>query len=251
MNENSDNRDNGAAAFFQQQRAAFEHTLSTAGPDAALLQAWDSFDGNVAMQCEGQPPVDCRKGCASCCELRVTALAPEVFVLANYLRATAPTLQQHGIDLIGAVRKANATTCGQGESERVALRQRCAFVVKGVCLIHRARPLACRGHASHDRRACVEAAAGRATEVPFSGPHLMVRMLLQSALQAALRQQGLAWGAYELNHALVLALDSPDAHTAWLRGDDPLADAAADLDQREALAAGFDEMQHGLSRSTS
>jgi hypothetical protein len=111
-------------------------------------------------------------------------------------------------------------------------------------LIHRARPLACRGHASHDRRACVDAAAGRVTEVPFSGPYQMVRMLLQSALQAALRQQGLAWGAYELNHALVLALDAPDAQAAWLQGDDPLAEAAVDLDQREAMAAGFDEIPH-------
>ncbi|MDZ4239896.1 MAG: YkgJ family cysteine cluster protein, partial [Hydrogenophaga sp.] len=143
--------EHGAEAFFSEQRGAFEHTLATAGPEAALLQAWDSFDGNVAIQCEGQPPV----ACASCCELRVTALAPEVFVLANYLRATAPTLASHGIHLIAQVREADAATRGQDETARVAMRQRCAFVVKGVCLIHRVRPLACRGHASHDRRACV------------------------------------------------------------------------------------------------
>jgi len=88
----------------------------------------------------------------------------------------------------------------------------------------------------------VDAAAGRVTEVPFSGPHHLVRMLLQSALQAALRQQGLAWGAYELNHALVLALDAPEAQADWLRGADPLAAAVVDLDQREAMAAGFDEV---------
>ena len=234
--------EHGAEAFFREQRGAFEHTLAADGPEAALLQAWDSFDGNVAIQCEGQPPVACGKGCASCCELRVTALAPEVFVLANYLRATAPTLASHGIDLITAVREIDAATRGQDETARVAMHRRCAFVVKGVCLIHRARPLACRGHASHDRRACVDAAAGRASEVPFSGPHRMVRMLLQSALQAALRQQGLAWGAYELNHALLLALDAPDAQAAWLQGADPLAEAAVDLEQREAMAAGFDEM---------
>lgn len=236
--------DHGAQAFFREQRNAFEHTLATQGPDTALLQAWDSFEGNVAIQCEGQPPVDCAKGCASCCTLRVTALAPEVFVLADYLRATAPALRRHGIDLISAVREADAATRGLDEAARVAARRRCAFVVQGVCLIHRARPLACRGHASHDRRACADAAAGRVDEVPFSGPHRLVRLLLQSALQAALRQRGLAWGAYELNHALVLALDAPDSKAAWLQGDDPLADAAADLEQREAMAAGFDGIPH-------
>lgn len=234
----------GAEAFFRQQRAAFEHTLASAGPDAALLQAWDSFDGNVAIQCEGQPPVACTKGCASCCELRVTALAPEVFALANYLRATAPTLQAHGIDLIGNVREADARTRGLGETERVAARQRCAFVVQGVCMIHRARPLACRGHASHDRRACVDAAACRVDEVPFSAPHRAVRLLVQAALQAALRQHGLAWGAYELQHALVLALNAPGAQTDWLNGQDPLADAAVDVEHRAAMAAGFDEVRH-------
>ena len=234
----------GAEAFFREQRNAFDHTLATQGTEAALLQAWDSFEGNVAIQCDGQPPVACGKGCASCCSLRVTALAPEVFVLADYLRATAPALQRHGIDLIAAVREADATTRGLDETGRVAARRRCAFVVKGVCLIHRARPLSCRGHASHDRRACVEAAAGRVNEVPFSGPHRLVRMLLQAALQAALRQRGLAWGAYELNHALVLALDRQDAQAAWKQGEDPLAGAAVDLEQREAMAASFDETRH-------
>jgi Fe-S-cluster containining protein len=238
----NDTHDHGAEHFFREQRAAFEHTLATAGAETALLQAWDSFEGTVAIQCEGQPPVDCAKGCASCCTLRVTALAPEVFVLADYLRATAPALQRHGIDLIAAVREADAATRGLDETARVAARRRCAFVVKGVCLIHRARPLSCRGHASHDRRACADAAAGRVDEVPFSGPHRLVRMLLQAALQAALRQRGLAWGAYELNHALVLALDRQDAQAAWKQGEDPLVEAAVDLEQREAMAASFDEV---------
>jgi len=111
-------------------------------------------------------------------------------------------------------------------------------------LIHRARPLSCRGHASHDRCACADAAAGRVDEVPYSGPHRVARLLLQAALQAALRDDGKAWGAYELHHALVLALDRPDTQAAWALGDDPLAEAAADVERREVMAAGFDEMRH-------
>lgn len=57
-----------------------------------------------------------------------------------------------------------------------------------------------------------------------------------------LRDQGKARGAYELNHTLVL--DRPDAQAAWKQGEDPLADAAADLELRAAMAAGFDEMRH-------
>lgn len=206
-----------------------------------LQQAWDSFDGNVALQSEGQPPVACHKGCASCCELRVSALAPEVFMMAAFLRATAPALEKHGIDLIRAVRESDAATCGLDDAGRMALRRPCPLLVQGVCLVHKIRPLACRGHASHDKPACIAAVAGQVEEVPFSGPHRVVRLLVQTALQASLRMQDLAWGSYELNHALVLALDNPQAGAQWLTGADPLAAAAVDADQREAMAAWFDD----------
>jgi len=49
----NDAADHGAEASFRQQGGAFDQTLATAGPEAALLQAWDSFDGNVAIQREG------------------------------------------------------------------------------------------------------------------------------------------------------------------------------------------------------
>ncbi len=249
--------DNGVEAFFRDLRGAFERTLDRAPPtptapsvhdatltQAVMLQAWDSFDGNVAIQAEGQPPVACHKGCPSCCTLRVTALAPEVFMLAAYLRATAAALQAHGMDLIGRLRETDTATRGLDEAARVALRKRCAYIVQGVCLIHRVRPLACRGHASHDKRVCVEAAAGRADSVPFSSAHRVVRVLVQSALQAALRQRGLAWGAYELNHAVLLALDQPDSHADWLQGGDPLAAAVVDLELRAAMAADFDTIPY-------
>jgi hypothetical protein len=233
-------------AFFCDLRQAFSQTLAdpakATGVDAALQQAWDSFDGNVAIQCEGQPPIACHKGCPSCCTLRVGVLAAEVFMIAAYVRAIAPTLQAHGIDLMARVREADVATRGLDEVARVKLNRRCAYIEQGVCLIHRVRPLACRGHASHDKRACVDAAAGRVDEVPFSGPHLLVRGLVQSALQAALRGRGLAWGTYEFNHALVLALDDARTPSNWLAGGDPLAAAATDAEQREAMAAWFDEI---------
>jgi Fe-S-cluster containining protein len=238
--------ESGPEAFFRDLRAAFETTLRNTpeapGVEAVLRQAWDSFDGNAALQSEGQPPLACQKGCPSCCSLRVTALAPEVFMVAAFVRAVAPVVQRHGMDLVQHLRQADAATRGRDEAERVALRQRCPFIVQGACVIHRVRPLACRGHASHDRRACVEAAAGRVDEVPFSAAYRTVRLLVQAALQAALRLRSLAWGAYELNHALLLALDDEQAFSTWLAGGDPLAAAAADADQRDAMAGWFDQV---------
>lgn len=240
----SDERDASALAFFRDLRGTFARTLRGADgslrADAALQQAWDTFDGNVAIQSEGQPPIACRKGCPSCCTLRVVALSPEVLMIGAFIRATESTWQRHGIDLIARVRDADCATRGLDDAARVALRRRCPFIEQGVCLIHRVRPLACRGHASHDKRACVDAAAGRVRDVPFSGPHRLVRALVQSALQAALRDSGLAWGAYELNHALALSFDDETVARSWSEGADPLATAATDLELRAEMAEAFD-----------
>ena len=53
--------DHSAEAFFRELRAAFSQTWQTTEMplrhDAVLQQAWSSFDGNVAIQSEGQPPI--------------------------------------------------------------------------------------------------------------------------------------------------------------------------------------------------
>lgn len=250
-----------AQAFFNDLQAAFGRTLAerVGRPellDGLLHQAWDSFDGNVVLQAEGEPALDCARGCAACCTLRVTATAPEVLAIARFLRAVEPGLKSRGIDLIAQVRAADAATAGLDEAERVGLRQRCAFIAQGVCVIYRVRPLACRGHASHDRRACAEAAAGRVQEVPYSQAHHLVRALVQNAMQSALRDARLSWGAYELNRPLCLAFDAAEAfdpvhpalgqqrlEQAWLAGEDVLAPAAiGDVDADE-MGRVFDAMK--------
>ena len=129
--------------------------------------------------------------------------------------------------MVSQIRSADAHTCGLDEPARVALRQRCPFIAQGVCVIYSVRPLACRGHASHDARACIDAVAGRRSEpVPCSQGHLMVRSLVQNALQSALRDAALPWGLYEFNQALLMALDHPATEAAWLAGEDVFAPAA-------------------------
>jgi Fe-S-cluster containining protein len=238
----------GLRAFFQDLHRAFDATLRYhAGrdvlSDALMAQAVDSFDGNVAIQCADEPPLGCQRGCATCCTLRVTATAPEVWLVARFLRAVAPRLEARGIDLWGLVAEADAHTRGLGEVGRVTQRQRCAFIASGACVIYAVRPLACRGHASHDVNACTEAAAGQRFDVPVSVGHRRVRALVQNAMQSALREAGLAWGSYELNHALMLARAQPDAEAAWLAGGDPLAAAAVDEVPADEMAAIFDQLK--------
>lgn len=241
-------QDNSPLAFFRAMHGAFADVVALRRGRPELVEgllslAFGSFDGNVGIQAEGQPELDCRKGCAACCRLRVTATAPEVLLIARFIRATAPALQERGIDLAQRVADADADTRGLSEAERIKRRRRCPFIAKGACIIYPVRTLACRGHASHDRRACAGAMAGNDIVIPISQPHLMVRGIVQNALQSALRDCGYAWGLYELNHALHLALDDADCERRWLAGENVFADALVDEIDLDDMARTFDEIK--------
>jgi len=215
--------------------------------DTLLMRAWQSFDVNVASQCEGLPALDCHKGCATCCTLRVTATAPEVFMLARFIRAVTPGLKKHGVDLQAQIALANGMTCGVGESGRVAARHRCPFIAQGVCVVYQVRPLACRGLASYDRKACAQAASGRVDEIPYSEPHMRVRGLVQNALQSAMRDAGVAWGNYELNQSLLMALEDESLEARWLAGEDVLKAAQVEEVSAQEMARTFDLLKPSVA----
>lgn len=245
-----DTEDDDALAFFKAQHRAFAETLAQWRGNgdmvpALMSQAYSSFEGNVAVQAEGQPPIACHKGCATCCTIRVIATAPEALMLARYIRAADAALKQAGIDLRQRIADAYSATCGRDERQRVTLRRRCPFIAKGICVIYPARPLACRGHASHDKRACADAAAGRLEGIPLSMPHMMVRSLVQNAMQSALRDAGYVWAAYELNHALSIALDGENSEPAWLAGADVFAPARVTDISLDEMANTFDRIHAG------
>jgi len=222
-------------------RIVAEHHDSAHLPDRLVGHAFELFEANIDPLTRHLPALACEKGCPSCCVLRVTATAPEIVLLADYVKRIEATPQGAAIGLKRRIELADRTTRKLGETERMALRKPCPFIVRGVCVIHPVRPLACRGHASFDRRACAQAAAGRDVEVPLSEPHRSLRGLVQTALQSALREAGLAWGLYELNHGLMLALGQDRRGAAWRADKDCLADAALEFD-RHTAAEQFDAL---------
>jgi Fe-S-cluster containining protein len=248
---NAPQDDRGPAAFFTAMSHAFDATiLNRRGRSdfvgALCLQAFDSFEGNVAIQMEGAPSIACKGDCPACCVLRVVATAPEIFLVARFVAANARALAANGVDILGRIAETNAIAAGRPERERMALARICPFIEHGLCLAYRVRPLACRGHASYDQQACLDATAGSATaEAVVSTPHLMVRSLVQNAMMSSLRTAELAFGLYELNEGVALALATPDSEERWTAGDDPLAPAAIpDFDAAEAAEA-FDALRAG------
>lgn len=211
-------------------RAQFEAILAerkTSGNLAEALadRAFDLFEANIGAQTTQLPPLACAKGCPACCALRVTATAPEIFLLARYVRKIEDGPAGSTLGLARRIAHAHRATRGLSERERMIRREPCPLIIRGVCIIHPVRPLACRGHASFDRRACAQAMAGRDVEVPVSAPHNALRGLIQDALRSAVNSAGLPADLYELNHGLVTALDDASCERAWMRGVDSLAAA--------------------------
>jgi hypothetical protein len=232
----------GPGEFFTSLHAEFAAVVRAGAAPADLAEhlasrAFEIYERNIAIQGADLPELACRKNCPACCALQVTATAPEIFLLARYVRLIAATPSGAQLDLPGRIARAGRRRAGVDAPGRTGRRRPCPLLMKGVCIIHPVRPLACRGHAAFDRRACAAALAGRDVETPVSEPHLTLRVLVQTALQSALRAQALPWGVYELNRGLALALDPGDRLTAWAHGEDSLAPVAAEFDPAAAAAA--------------
>ena len=88
-------------------------------------------------------------------------------------------------------------------------------MVDGACSVYEHRPTACRGMASHDVTSCEQ----RVGDIPTPPAYGLLRGLTDFGFLAALRVSELPDDTYELNHALLVALEEPDAEQRWLGGE--------------------------------
>lgn len=165
--------------------------------------------------------IGCRKGCSYCCSLNVTASAPEVFRIANWLRDNAGGADRHvSIDGIAA---AAAQRQNLDEKDIFLDRLPCPMLVSQACGVYEARPLACRALISLSSEACRDALEDNKGEVPVFTPAMDQGEIVRSLLLAAVSSAGLSDRGYELTAAVILAFHQPDAETRWLAGEDVLA----------------------------
>ncbi|WP_245257460.1 YkgJ family cysteine cluster protein [Methylocapsa acidiphila] len=205
---------------------------------ALLQQAFDAFERNVAEPADCGGAVACHGGCAACCAIRVAATAPEILLIARTINDLPKRLE-----IEGKIIDADRMTRRLDPQQRMLAGLVCPFIEQDLCVIYPVRPMACRGHASFDQRACAEAMAGRAGDVPISALHLTVRSLVQNSMQSALRDAGLSWANYELNQGLQIALADNSCEARWLAGEDVFASALiADVSLAE-MAETFDAIK--------
>jgi Fe-S-cluster containining protein len=168
--------------------------------------------------------IACRKGCGYCCSNWVGATAPEVFLIARHLQAKNAG---GGLTPAAVIARA-AANIGLDIAARFGAKLPCAFLADSACSIYAVRPTVCRQTTSTNIATCIEEYEGQG----LGGDIMVSRAYLDHArncrlpLLAALMAAGLPTSAYELSAAVTRALQTADAETRWLAGEDVFAGAA-------------------------
>jgi Fe-S-cluster containining protein len=184
---------------------------------------------NLVEQLVDTQGIACRAGCAWCCSLFVSATAPEILQIADYLRATysADDLAALHERLVQREQQFATLTAEQ----RSAARLPCVLLVNGRCSVYPVRPLACGSWTSTDARRCEESWRQHwATTITANQMQLWLYGGVMLGLREGLEAYRLASEQLDLTTALRIALDTPDAADRWLAGEPIFAPARIALD---------------------
>ena len=201
------------------QARALYRVLSDRANRRRAGDAAEAAHRGFALSTRSHPPgpgIACRAGCAFCCHTLIVVTAPEAFRLARHVRGDAAADRQR-------IAAAAAATRGVPADQRARDRRPCALLLDGRCTAYDARPLLCRAGNSLDAAACEAGFGDPGIVIPASAIPLRLKDAHMLALVAALRAAALDARAYELNHALTVALPSADAEQRWLSGEDVFA----------------------------
>ena len=162
----------------------------------------------------GGVPLACKKGCSHCCRAWVSATAPEVLFIAKIVRS-------RGSAVIDRLAAAHAHTKGYDFIARARRPYPCPMLEQEICSIYKSRPQVCRLATSGDAQICERVFRNRSSEaIPSPHVYLMSKSAYSIAMAIALKRSQLPHEGYELNAALVRALDTENAEQAWLGGRD-------------------------------
>jgi len=210
------------SAFASRLNAA-RQTFATNDPTPESV---DALTDEVANALDGMAPrrsVQCRAGCAWCCYERVTCSPPEIFHIADEIRATWPPerIARLRTDLDHRAEQIE----GLDGADYYRARVRCPLLTEdNCCSVYGVRPLPCRRRTSLKRAMCEDAWQRRDADQPI--PHDPLKIMAATDAMTVLygtTDRFTGKHSYELIAALRVALDQPDACARWLAGEDVLA----------------------------
>ncbi len=152
---------------------------------------------------------DCKKGCDTCCSLRVEVLPPEAFYIANYIN-TLPADSKN--KKIKKLRKHVEYSKGKKLSE---YNKPCPFLNNtGACGIYEVRPHKCRAYLSKDVEKC------NSTREADEDPTLSdaTTQLVNDSV-ALYKKRKCVMHPTELSQSVLAALDDATLEDRWAKGE--------------------------------
>jgi len=173
----------------------------------------------AAFYADCMPRLACKEGCSYCCSVPVDVSAPEVFAIAEHLKATRSKDEldalRHRID------DYLERHAGLSHQDRRMARVVCPLLESNRCSIYRVRPLSCRGWNSYDVEQCKRdyEAPVKAGGIEVFAPQFKAAQAVKKGVRVALEAAGLEHKKMNLVAALKIALETEDTLKRWLSGE--------------------------------
>jgi hypothetical protein len=173
---------------------------------AAMADLYDSATAEAADRFPAPQAIACKKGCSSCCRLRVKTDQATVARIVAHLREHWSATERAA--LLQRGRRVIEHQAGDRAGRPTITAPLCPFVVADACSIHAVRPLACRGLNSYALAACLKAASGRpgAGVIPGWLPAQALYRAVATGLAEGQAARGFEDQGCELTMAVVDAL---------------------------------------------
>lgn len=158
----------------------------------------------------------CKQGCSWCCHFSVDVRPIETFNIVHFINEhfSAEAVQQLRTKLV-----ANSNTLGRlDEQQRMTHNIKCAFLINERCSIYAARPQTCRNYHATDSGGCklsYEQPDNMDIAPEFAPITFQTGASQVDAFAKAMRDEGFVTDVYELNSAILEALDNTE--TSWQR----------------------------------
>lgn len=212
------------AAWGAEARTAFAQAREPARLASAVVKFHRTVDAVVAASFAGHGvAIECAKGCASCCHLRLEVQPAEAFAIADWAKRHCTPERLRA--LVERLRGNVARTRALGTEARKRTNIACALLeADGTCGAYEVRPAQCRRYHSMRRATCEAFHANPADEKLESPLHPAVAhnaAVIVTQAQHAARAAGLDATNVDFNMALLEALENPKAWRRWKDGKKP------------------------------
>lgn len=167
-------------------------------------------------------PIECRSGCAHCCQLRVVAFPHELITIYLYLK------KEFSGDKVQAIKerikKQFEVIKGLTQDEHYTINVQCPLLEDNKCSVYPVRPLSCAGYHSRSEAACKESnehpeiVSNENGGIPMVAGIKLVQQLQVGSARTVIETIGDDAEHYELIRGLHGIFKDPSVNQRWLNG---------------------------------